>query len=116
LRTYSPAVAIGQSALLFGAFHLNPPQSLATAGMGLLLGWLYYRTRSLGLCVGLHALNNLLAFYSMQPSTSKLLRDDFITLPSGTFAATYVAAVLVLAGALWLLERTRRPQPGVAFS
>jgi len=107
LRSYSPAVAIGQSALLFGVFHFNLAQSVAAVGIGLLLGWLYYRTRSLALCIGFHALNNLLAFWSMQPNAPQFLREEPTSLPVGTFAVTYLVAGLVLAGALWLLERTR---------
>lgn len=65
LRTKRPWVAIGQSALLFGLFHLNPAQSLNAVFVGLLLGWLYYRTQSLWVCMAVHALNNLLAFTLM---------------------------------------------------
>ena len=62
LRAYAPWVAIAQSALLFGLIHFNPPQCLSAGLLGLLLGWLYYRTRSLGLCIALHVLNNGLGF------------------------------------------------------
>ncbi|MGI4743575.1 MAG: CPBP family glutamic-type intramembrane protease [Janthinobacterium lividum] len=65
LRNYQPAVAIGQSALLFGIIHFNPAQSVGAFVIGLVLGWLYYRTHSLILCMGLHMLNNLLAFSTM---------------------------------------------------
>lgn len=65
LRNYHPWVAIAQSALIFGLIHMNPAQTVSAFFSGLLLGWLYYRTRSLRLCMTLHALLNLLAFVSL---------------------------------------------------
>lgn len=64
LRRYRPWVAIGQSALLFAVFHVNPAQSVPVFFTGLLLGGLCYYTRSLWVCWGVHALNNALAFAS----------------------------------------------------
>jgi len=40
------------------AFHLNPWQFGAALAIGLLLGWVYARTRSLGLCLFAHAFHN----------------------------------------------------------
>jgi hypothetical protein len=105
LRNYSPAVAIGQSALLFGVFHFNPAQSLNAALMGLLLGWLYYQTRSLGMCIGLHALNNLVAFSTM---TSRRLESapEVSQLMGGVwYGVVLVVAALALGGILWWLHR-----------
>lgn len=53
-----PWVAIVISAALFSLMHLNPAQIPITLGLGIVLGWVYFRTRSLGLCVFGHALNN----------------------------------------------------------
>ncbi len=61
LKNYSPQRAIIFSAMLFGAIHLNPWQFVSAFVMGLFLGWVYYRTRSLGLAVLIHATNNLVA-------------------------------------------------------
>ena len=58
LRTTRPRRAIVLSALLFSALHLNIWQAPGTFLIGLLLGWTYYRTRSLALCIGMHALHN----------------------------------------------------------
>lgn len=58
LRQYPRGLAILGSALLFGAAHLNVYQFAAGSLMGLLLGWLYDRTRSLWPCMALHAAYN----------------------------------------------------------
>lgn len=51
-------VAIAISAVLFGAVHLNWAQMLHAIPMGLLLGWLYYRTSSVVPGVIFHCVNN----------------------------------------------------------
>ena len=112
LRNYSPAVAIGQSALLFGIFHLNPAQSLFALLLGVMLGWLYYRTQSLAICVVLHALNNLLSFSSMMRgghSMSEAAQHQYLR--SSAFLVTALVAGLLLAGLLWLIKRMTSPLP-----
>lgn len=61
LERYSPRKAIFLSALLFGIFHLNPAQVVAAFFGGLLLAWVYYRTRSLIPCILIHIVNNSLS-------------------------------------------------------
>lgn len=109
LRNYRPAVAIGQSALLFGLLHLSPAQSISTALLGLLLGWLYYRTQSLGLCIGLHMLNNLLAFSGMHRPKLARAQNVLDVISPGYYAAVLLAAAAVLAGIIWWVQRTPPP-------
>ncbi|WP_234733150.1 CPBP family intramembrane glutamic endopeptidase [Tellurirhabdus bombi] len=61
LKQYNPAKAIVWSAVLFGIIHLNPAQAVGGFLIGLALGWLYYRTQSLWLCIFLHFVNNALS-------------------------------------------------------
>lgn len=58
LRQYDRRQAIWGSALLFGVAHLNIYQFVVGLGMGLVLGWLYERSRSLIPCIALHAAYN----------------------------------------------------------
>ncbi|NML43531.1 CPBP family intramembrane metalloprotease [Ramlibacter sp. G-1-2-2] len=58
LQKYPRWAAISYSALLFGAAHLNVYQFLFASALGLLLGWLYERSRSLLPCIALHAAVN----------------------------------------------------------
>ncbi len=58
LRQYSRFGAIVGSALLFGLAHMNLYQFIAATILGLFLGWLYERTRSLWPCIALHAAYN----------------------------------------------------------
>ena len=108
-----PWIAIGQSALIFGVMHLNPPQSVATFGLGLLMGWLYYRTRSLWLCMGVHFLNNFFAFNALLHDKGSKATDDAVAAfgSSGAYAAVVVLSALVLLALLWQVQRTTSPPP-----
>ena len=62
LSRYSPRKAILVSGIFFGLFHLNPWQFVHTTVIGILLGWWFFKTRSLIPCLFGHALNNSLLF------------------------------------------------------
>ena len=111
LRNYRPAVAIGQSALLFGLMHMSPAQSIATALMGALSGWLYYRTGSLRLCIGLHMLNNLLAFNGMRHPKLAGSHNILDVVSPGVYVALLVVAAAALGSIIWWLHRTLPPAP-----
>lgn len=109
LRSQRPWVAIGQSALLFAIIHFNPAQSLNALFIGVLFGWLYYRTRSLWLCMASHCLFNSLAFGSrFFKSSLKSLSTG--AHPSGTawlyYAGLVLFSALVLAVILWYIQKT----------
>jgi membrane protease YdiL (CAAX protease family) len=55
---YSPRLAIVLSALLFGIMHFNPAQSFFAFLVGLIFGWLYYRSGSVVPGMIGHAINN----------------------------------------------------------
>jgi membrane protease YdiL (CAAX protease family) len=59
LRRYGEAKAVLASAILFGAFHMNPWQFSSAVVGGLFLGWLFVETRSLVPCIIGHAINNI---------------------------------------------------------
>lgn len=56
--------AIVVTAALFGAIHLNMAQGINAFVMGLLLGWMYMRTRSIVPGLVFHFTNNTIAFFS----------------------------------------------------
>ena len=61
LRKFRPGMAIFISGLLFGLIHFNPVQSVFGFLAGMLLAWLYWRTRSVVPCIVVHVLNNALS-------------------------------------------------------
>lgn len=54
------------TALVFGAIHMNPQQVVYAALLGIIFGWIYYRTRSLLTVIAGHVLNNSVAVASMK--------------------------------------------------
>ena len=62
-------LAILLSTLLFGAIHGNLPQFIHASLLGLLLGWLYYRSGSIIPGIVLHWVNNTVAYvaYNLMP-------------------------------------------------
>lgn len=104
LQQYAPTKAILFSALIFGVFHINPAQIVPAFLMGLMLGWMYYKTGSLIPCIVAHILNNSLSVYLMVnfPDTKEV--DDLVTGPAYWVIA--LAAVGLLIGTYYLLKRT----------
>lgn len=59
---WGPWPAVALTSLVFAGMHLNPWQFFYAAWMGLLLGWVWLRTRSVWPCVLGHAVNNTMAW------------------------------------------------------
>ena len=105
----NPYVGIIIASLVFGVFHLNPSQIVYASLLGFILGWIYYRTRSLLPVIIGHILNNSLA------TLSTLMLGDVeeeILTSGGISGILSVVAVFALA-ALWLALRLNRSLPAV---
>jgi uncharacterized protein len=123
LKRYSAKRSIILSALLFGIAHLNPAQFVNGFVLGLFIGWIFWRTRSLWLCIFIHLLNNLAAY----------LLELYVPLNDGLslrqmfgndiyYVLGYMASLLVAAGlgmAIWALLKNNKanadmaPEPAV---
>ena len=67
MRTSSnPWIGIIVTALIFGIVHMNPQQIVYATLLGVVFGWIYYRTRSLLPVITGHVLNNSIAVISMK--------------------------------------------------
>lgn len=107
LARWKPWTAILLSAVLFAAMHLNPAQLPIALLLGLVLGWTYVRTRSLGLCLLVHALNNA-SSYAVDALPFQI--DGFNHVPDGVenvFQPWWFDAigVALFFGGLWLVHR-----------
>ncbi|MDR1681368.1 MAG: CPBP family intramembrane metalloprotease [Prevotellaceae bacterium] len=63
LRHTTPAKAILWSAFIFALIHLNPWQAVPAFVIGLFLGYVYWKTRSLLPCIFIHFVNNGFSFF-----------------------------------------------------
>ena len=68
------------TAIIFGAIHMNPQQVVYATLLGIIFGWIYYRTRSLLPVIVGHVLNNSIAVASMKiwgtEDIEKITADD----------------------------------------
>lgn len=92
LRRYAPSVAIVHSAAIFGLAHMNLYQFFVGMILGMFLGWLYERTRSLWPCIALHAVYNAAVTF--------LPRQDIGT--EGMLAVTAAAALGGIVALGWM--------------
>ena len=103
LKAYSPTKAIIYSALIFGIFHINPAQVLNAFLLGLLLGWLFYKTRSLIPGILVHILNNgLSVLFSQTYPQADSMADLMGWVP---YSICLVLAVLLLTLSVWQLHK-----------
>jgi membrane protease YdiL (CAAX protease family) len=58
IKRLGPAFGIGLASLIFGAIHVDPPQATGAALIGLVLGFVSYRSGSLWPAMAAHAANN----------------------------------------------------------
>ena len=72
-------IGISLSALLFAVIHMNPAQMPHAFLIGLLLGWMYWRTDSIVPGVVYHWVNNTVAYvlYNLYPDPDMTLLDLF---------------------------------------
>ncbi|EPY2276712.1 CPBP family intramembrane glutamic endopeptidase [Clostridium sporogenes] len=90
LNKYKPATAIIASALIFGLIHLNIPQFINATIAGLFLGIIYYKTRSLVLCIATHMLNNAIAFTDIRHNTISFFIGAIIFIISAILFQKYI--------------------------
>lgn len=97
-------LAIAISALLFALIHANPIQMPHAFLIGLLLGWLYYRTDSIVPGIVYHWVNNSIAYvvYNFYPDPQMKLIDLFGS--QRTVAAAVLFSLLILLPALYQLN------------
>ncbi len=108
LKRYSPWKSILWSSLLFGLFHFNPWQFIPAFIVGILMGYIYWKTRSLWLCIFIHFINNGLSYLALffvdeqDASVANLFTEhrDYLL-------SYFISAGIVVLGVLWLIQLTK---------
>jgi hypothetical protein len=109
LKRYSPAQSIGFTAILFAIFHLNPWQAIVALPLGLLFGWLAWRTGSLLPGIVGHFIVNFTGSRLLVPvgnllGYSKKNLEDALHIP---WVMVGLGGVLAIAGLLWMTASLR---------
>lgn len=108
LKKYSPHKAIIVSSILFGFVHLNPWQFISAFILGLFIGWIYYKTRSLSLAIIIHAFNNFTATLpTLMGVTDEPIEENLIDMAGGpiNLALIIISAASVLILSLYLIQK-----------
>ena len=104
LTKMKPGTAIAISAAFFAVLHMNPWQALPAFLLGLVFGYVYYKTGSLKLTMLMHFVNNTLALIlSRIPSLAEAETMSEIMSP-WAYACVIAACVLFLAAAFVTLR------------
>ncbi len=117
LKSYSPLKSIIISSLLFGLVHLNPWQFIGVSIIGILTGWVYFKTNKLTLSIIIHMTNNFLAFLGQYFSsrnvnlTKSISSEHSLTeLYGGTtnLIITLTVAITIALSSIYLLDKEFR--------
>ena len=109
-----PWFAIVFSAFIFALLHGNLQQGIAAFGLGIFMGWVYYKTHSLWCTIAIHFTNNALS-----QTMAFLFPDLPITatyasvLPTGWYIALLVASVAIVAAVIYVLYRKYRDDQSI---
>jgi membrane protease YdiL (CAAX protease family) len=100
----NPAKAICISAAFFAVLHMNPWQAIPAFILGLLFGYVYYRTGSLKLTMLMHCVNNTLAtIFSRIPAFEDA--ETFMdVLAPWKYAGIYAASLVILICAIIIVR------------
>jgi uncharacterized protein len=103
LKRYSPQKAIIWSSLFFGLVHMNPWQFIGAFLASLVLGWVYWKTKSLWPGIVMHMVNNLLGFLILVYSDTSSI--TFQVLGSNSIIrCIYFLSIPVLILGLWAMK------------
>ena len=104
LQKLNPFNAIMVSAAFFAVLHLNPWQAIPAFLLGLLFGYVYYKTGSLKLTMLMHCVNNTFAALMTRiPSLAEA--ETFMDVMSPwAYICVYIACALIVCSTLLILR------------
>ena len=104
LKKVSPTWAIVLSALFFAIMHVNPWQALPAFLIGLVLGYVYYKTGSLKLTMLMHFANNTMAVIISNIPSLKDAEYFSDILSPWAYVGIYALAVIALTSGIIFLK------------
>lgn len=104
-------VAIAISAAIFALVHANPAQMPHAFLVGLLLGWMYYRTGSILPGVVVHWVNNTVAYaiYVLMPQTADMGLVEIFGGSRNNIILSIVFSLFILLPGIYQLNRSMKP-------
>ena len=105
LQKVSPWKAITISAVFFAVLHMNPWQAIPAFALGLLFGYIYYRTGSLKLTMLMHCANNTAAALLARIPEFKDAETFMDVLTPGAYWSVFAACVLIVVSAIVIFSK-----------
>ena len=105
LTRMKPGWAIVVSALFFALIHLNPWQALNAFIIGVIMGYVYYKSGSLWLTMLIHFVNNGTSVILSQFSSLDENAYWIDMMDRSTYVVVYLLGLAVLAACLWAFRR-----------
>ena len=100
-----PVWAIVISALFFAVIHMNPWQALNAFILGLLMGWIYYKTGNLWLTMLIHFVNNGTAVVMSQIDSLKDYEYWIDMLGHTWYYVAFAGALAIIGVCVYLVKR-----------
>ena len=113
LTRMKPFWAIFISALFFSVMHLNPWQGIEALIIGLVMGYIYFKTGSLLLTMIIHFVNNACFVIAAHIDSLKDLEADHWVevMDKSDYAILYIIACIILAACLYAFSRIKLENP-----
>ena len=111
LTKMKPVWAIVISALFFAVIHANPWQALNAFLIGLVMGYVYYKTGSLLLTMVIHFINNGTAVILSNIESLKDYDYWMDILGKQNYMIVFTVSCVVLAACLWCFSRIKLENP-----
>lgn len=110
-RGMKPAWAIVISALLFALIHMNPWQAVPAFFLGVLFGYVYYRTGSLKLTMLMHCANNSMAIILSRSEKFKDADSLYDALPPSIYWPLFLVAAAAIVYLVYELRKIPLKSP-----
>ncbi len=104
MKKMNPVWAIVVSAAFFAVLHMNPWQAIPAFALGLLFGYVYYRTGSLKLTMLMHCVNNTFSVLISRIPDFEDAETFMDVLSPWAYIGVFAACVMMLASALALVR------------
>ena len=104
LKHMNPTGAILTSAAFFAVLHMNPWQAIPAFILGVLFGYVYYRTGSLKLTMLMHCVNNTFSVIFTRIPAFEEAETFMDILSPWAYVCIFIASVLMIASAVIILR------------
>ena len=101
---YGAMTGVVVASVIFGTIHGNPIQIISAIPCGIVLGYVYNRTQSLGAPIFIHALNNALSFSAISIlGSSSVTLSKLLDQQQSIYWIIYASCVVLGAGSLLIM-------------